>query len=91
MHPLLTGALGVPGVVDDDLLRNLAVDLGDEWRPLARSLNIKAGRIQAILRNNVNNEVEQSIYDMLLTWVKKIPRSMDKVRNYVNTVNIYLL
>ncbi|ELU09375.1 hypothetical protein CAPTEDRAFT_221873 [Capitella teleta] len=67
------------GLVGNDILRHLASEVGEEWRRLAQCLNIRRARIQAIVRNNVNSDSEQVIYDMLLTWAKKVPRSMNKV------------
>ncbi|XP_013383289.1 death domain-containing protein 1 [Lingula anatina] len=67
------------GPVDESVLRNIATDLGDEWKKVAHILNIRKSRVQAILRNNVNSDNEVAIYDMLITWAKKVPRSMDKV------------
>lgn len=52
--------------------------MGEEWKRLARYLNVKSVRLQAIMRQNVNNEQDCIIYDMLLTWAKRVPRSMDK-------------
>lgn len=67
------------GLVDEKLLRALAVDLGDEWRRLAHYLNVRRVRIQSIMRNNINGIQENIIYDMLLTWAKRVPHSMNKV------------
>ena len=61
------------------MLRHLASEIGEEWRRLAQYLSIRRVRIQAIVRNNVTNDSDQAIYDMLLTWAKKVPRSMNKV------------
>jgi hypothetical protein len=67
------------GLVGNEMLRHLASEIGDEWKRLAQCLNIRRMRIQAIVRNNVNSDSEQVIYDMLLTWAKKVPRSVNKV------------
>ena len=43
-------------------------------------------RIQAILRNSgaVTDDGEmQAKYDMLITWVKAVPKSMNKVSDFV--------
>ena len=72
-------ASDISGLIDDRLLRHLASEMGEEWRKLARCLNVRRVRLQAILRNNVNNEQENAIYDMLLTWAKKVPHSCNKV------------
>ncbi|KAH9508400.1 hypothetical protein Btru_055120 [Bulinus truncatus] len=71
--------LSTQGVVNGDLFRFLAVHLEySDWRKLAQLLNVKHSRIQAILRQNVSKDVTQSIYDMLVTWSKRLPRSMDR-------------
>jgi hypothetical protein len=46
---------------------------------VAHYLNIKRQRIQAILRNNSTGDDEDIKYDMLMTWMKKVPRSANKV------------
>ncbi len=68
------------GLIGDELLRYLASELGEEWKKLAHYLSVKRVRLQAIMRNNINNEQELIIYDMLLTWAKKVPHSMNKVK-----------
>lgn len=67
--------------VNDDLMRHLAADMGDEWRKVAMTLNISRARIQAILRNTQIGESteEDARYQMLITWLKKMPKSIDKV------------
>lgn len=54
----------VSGPIDDDLLRHLAADLGDEWKVLAASLNVKKTRIQSIMRNHVNDDTEQVVLEL---------------------------
>ncbi|CAH1799957.1 unnamed protein product [Owenia fusiformis] len=67
-------------LVDDETLRHLSTELGEEWKRLASQLNVKGTRIQAILRDNVNAEAtDQAAFDMLVTWAKRVPRSMNKV------------
>jgi Death domain len=68
------------GVVDIDLLRYLANEIGNEWRHLAHSLGIRRVRLQAILRNNGTNESQQTVYEMLVSWMKKLPRAVNKVK-----------
>ncbi|XP_067946573.1 death domain-containing protein 1-like [Watersipora subatra] len=68
------------GPIDEALLKQLSSDLGDEWKMLASHLNVKKTRIQSIMRNHVNSESDGPIQEMLLTWIKRIPRSMDKVK-----------
>lgn len=46
------------GPIDDNLLKQLSGDLGDEWKMLATHLNVKKTRIQSIMRNHVNCENE---------------------------------
>ncbi|XP_033724899.1 death domain-containing protein 1-like [Pecten maximus] len=67
--------------VDDGLIRDLARDMGDEWKKVAHSLNVSRARIQAILRNvQVSDRSEEDArYEMLLNWLKKMPKSTDKV------------
>lgn len=72
--------------VNDDLMRHLAADMGDEWRKVAMTLNISRARIQAILRNTQIGESteEDARYQMLITWLKKMPKSIDKVTVLTN-------
>ncbi|XP_067675669.1 uncharacterized protein [Haliotis asinina] len=67
------------GPVDHELLFHLARELGDEWKRLAQYLNVRRMRIQAILRQNVNNDNTSKVYDMLTTWSKRLPRAVDRV------------
>ncbi len=67
-----------PGVVNNDLLYHLAAELGDEWHQLAENLDVKRGRLAAILRNNVNHPAE-AIYEMLVTWAKQVPLATSTV------------
>ena len=60
-------------------LRMLAGQLGKEWRELAAALNLRPMRIQAILRQHVNKETNDTRFDMLLTWAKRVPKAVDKV------------
>ena len=70
----------IPDPIDDGVLHNLATEIGEDWKRLASQLNVKQMRIQAILRNNASKDQETAIYDMLVTWAKRIPKSMNKVR-----------
>lgn len=65
-------------VISLPYLKHLSEELGDEWKKLASYLNVRRVRIQAIMRNNIN-ESENAVYDMLVTWAKKVPRSVNKV------------
>jgi len=73
----------VQGAVDGDMLRHLANEVGDEWRRLAQCLGIRSVRQQAVIRNaNMAASMETRrdvVYDMLTSWVKKMPRAADKV------------
>jgi len=65
------------------MLRHLATEVGDEWRRLAQCLGIRSIRQQAIIRKtNAAGSSEarrDAIYDMLASWMKKMPRAADKV------------
>ena len=67
--------------VDVDMMRDLARDMGEEWRVIANNLNISRARMQAIIRNvQCGDRSEEDIkYDMLLCWLKKMPKATDKV------------
>ena len=67
--------------INEDVLRDVALELGEEWRQIARLLNVRRVRIQAILRNNASQDHadDENKYDMLLTWAKKVPRGYNKV------------
>ena len=68
------------------MLHFLSSELGDEWKRVAQYLNVKRVRVQAIVRNNVNNDIETTIYEMLLTWLKRVPKSANKVDMLVNAL-----
>lgn len=65
--------------INEEILQELSAELGDEWQRLAHLLGVKRVRIQAILRNAGQNGEEDAKYEMLLTWVKRIPRGTAKV------------
>ena len=71
--------------ITEEVLRDVAAELGDEWKRLAHYLNVKRMRIQAILRNCSQQEedsrdaLEEAKFEMLLTWVKRVPRGVAKV------------
>lgn len=67
------------GPLNDSVLHHLSTELGKEWKDVAANLNLKPTRIQAILRQNVNKETQKTRYDMLVSWAKRIPKSIDKV------------
>ncbi|KAK7479539.1 hypothetical protein BaRGS_00029256, partial [Batillaria attramentaria] len=67
-------------VVDQETLKTLAAELGDEWRRLANRLQVQRVRIQAILRlvQGGQGTEEQAKYEMLMTWLKRSPQAADK-------------
>ncbi|CAH1788525.1 unnamed protein product [Owenia fusiformis] len=68
--------------IDADFLQHIAEELGDEWQRLSNLLNVRKNRIQAIMvvsRDNHQKRDEAAKYDMLMTWLKKVPRGMNKV------------
>ena len=67
------------GPLNDGVFQHLANELGKEWKDVAAHLNLKSTRIQAILRQNVNKDTAKTRYDMLVSWAKRIPKSVDKV------------
>ena len=71
------------GPIDVATLQHLAQEIGDDWRYLAQHLNIRRARLQAIFRNNSSSSVggdsHQAVYEMLTTWMKKMPRASNKV------------
>ena len=71
------------GAVSEDCLRQLAEELGEEWNNLAKQLGINSIRLSAILRENQleSQPEKEAKFDMLMTWRKKVPRSMDSVSN----------
>ncbi|XP_061190143.1 death domain-containing protein 1-like [Saccostrea echinata] len=72
--------------VNDNLMRQLAAEMGDEWRKVASTLNISKARIQAIIRNAQITDAtdEDARFQMLMTWLKKMPKSIDKVTVLTN-------
>ncbi|XP_023932863.1 death domain-containing protein 1 [Lingula anatina] len=69
------------GPVNNDTLRWLASELatsGDEWKNLSHYLRIPRARLQAIQRNCQGKGNESVIFELLMTWVKKVPRAKDK-------------
>ncbi|XP_046546528.1 death domain-containing protein 1-like [Haliotis rubra] len=67
--------------VNEDYMHSLAAELGEEWRKVAHYLNVQRVRLQAILRNMQLGERsdEDAKFDMLMTWLKRAPKSCDKV------------
>ncbi|KAL4216720.1 Death domain-containing protein 1 [Mactra antiquata] len=67
--------------VNEDLLRFLSEELGEEWKTLATHLNVSKPRVQAIIRNMQYGDTTDADarFDMLMTWLKKTPKAVDKV------------
>lgn len=64
------------GVLTPTLFRDMSSSLnGDEWRKLARRLNMTRIRIEAI----EHDYQDEAPYYMLVAWFKRVPRSSDKV------------
>ena len=68
------------GAVDEHLLHHLASCIGTEWRQLAVNLGMPRGRIESIHRS-VSTNRQKAISDLLTSWIKRLPRAADKVRN----------
>lgn len=66
------------------MLRHLATEVGDEWRRLAHCLGIRSIRQEAVIRNGNTKARQDAVYDMLTSWMKKMPRAANKV-GYNNT------
>lgn len=67
--------------INENLMRFLAEQMGDEWKKVAQNLNVSRARIQAILRNTqiCDGTEEDARYEMLMSWLKKMPKAVDKV------------
>ena len=66
--------------MNNENLRHLSHELGDEWQLLAHHLNVRRMRIQAIIKNQRDEEGDEGVkYDMLMTWLKKMPHGVNKV------------
>ncbi|KAK6184688.1 hypothetical protein SNE40_007107 [Patella caerulea] len=67
--------------VNEDTMRNLATELGEEWKKVAHFLNVHRVRIQAILRNmNIGERTfDEAKFDMLMTWLKRVPKAANKI------------
>lgn len=68
-------------VVNEQLMRFVAEELGDEWKVVASHLNVSKPRVQAIIRNMQYGDQSDADarFDMLMTWLKKTPKAVDKV------------
>nr|KAG5705090.1 hypothetical protein BaRGS_018820 [Batillaria attramentaria] len=68
------------GPVTDELLRHVAQQLApEEGRRLASLLGVRRTRLQAILRQTVRAAAWQPVYEILLTWSKRLPQSFNRV------------
>ena len=81
-HVVRKAPVTIKNVIDpinDETIRDIAGELGDEWQKMAQFLNLKRMRIQAILRNHPGSDDEEAKQQMLLTWAKRVPRGLQKV------------
>ena len=69
--------------MNNDVLWHIADEIGEDWVRLAQYLCVKRVRIQAIMRQHVNDDNTKKIYDMLTTWSKRLPTSIDRVILYM--------
>lgn len=77
------------GPITIEFLRSFAKLIGKEWYNLARGLRLEHVRIQSIAQQNKRSSLEDLVYDLLLTWLKRSCHSTDKVTPY-SFVNVYL-
>ena len=77
------------GPITIEFLRSFAKLIGKEWYNLARGLRLEHVRIQSIAQQNKRSSLEDLVYDLLLTWLKRSCHSTDKVISYL-FVNVYL-
>ena len=92
--------------LNENVIEFLATELGQEWLKLARCLNVKKARVQAIIGSHNNNSNKTTAtdmssldntaakYEMLMTWAKRQPRSVNKVntvkqQSRVNNLFLY--
>ena len=64
------------------MLRHLSSELGGEWRCLAQRLGIRSIRQQAVIRHRNTAARRDAIYDMLTSWMKRMPHAANKVLAY---------
>ncbi|XP_074661596.1 death domain-containing protein 1-like [Tubulanus polymorphus] len=88
VHPIVKAPVvllsNIKDPVDDEYLHHLAEELGDEWKKLAHYLGLRRVRVQAIICNINKNtgqrrSDEEAKYEMLTTWMKRLPRGANKV------------
>jgi len=80
--------------ITEDVLRDVASQLGPEWPTIAAALGVTRPRVQVLQRNAMLRGSPPFVvnYDMLMMWAKALPKCADKVRgvsrllNYVTSV-----
>ncbi|ESO08860.1 hypothetical protein HELRODRAFT_168775 [Helobdella robusta] len=64
------------GFIDQAFLEDLSNRIGDDWIRLADYLNVRRIRIQAL---NIDRANKNPAMDVLMTWIKRMPRSANKL------------
>ena len=62
-----------------DFVRLLCRELRNDWERFAKELRISRARIQSIKQQNKNSIPERILMDILASWIKRQPKSNDKV------------
>ena len=62
-----------------DFVRVLCRELRNDWERFAKELRISRARIQSIKQKNKNSIPERILMDILASWIKRQPKSNDKV------------
>lgn len=81
---LIPFAYFAAGSLDAEVLRYLANQLVDDWKLVISAFGVPRPRVQSLLRNNGNEKNSDFIHDILVYWIRKIPRLIDKVRKLQN-------
>jgi len=70
--------------ITEEVLREVASQLGAEWTTVATALGVTRPRVQVIQRNAMLQGSPQSAvnYEMLMMWAKALPKCADKVRSF---------
>ena len=68
--------------ITEDVLREVARQLGPEWTTVATALGVTRPRVQVIQRNAMLQSQPPLLVnlEMLMTWAKALPKCADKVR-----------
>jgi len=68
--------------ITEEVLREVAKQLGPEASQLAAALGISRSRVQVIQRNAALRSSPALVvnFEVLMTWVKALPKCADKVR-----------